>query len=82
MDKAETARKRIKQAIRAPRNGGVQATADRAGVHWTTVYRFLRGQPLSRENASRLRSAVQGVPAHVWLDACVPVETPAAEAQQ
>lgn len=64
------------------RQGGVYAVADDCGVHFTQLFRFLRGGGLSTENAGKLRAAVSGVPDSVWADVFAPKpdSTPTAEA--
>lgn len=51
---------------------GVIAVSERAGVHYTQVYAFLRGGGMTPENAGLLRAVVAVDPA-VWADAFAPI---------
>ena len=76
MSRAAQAREAIKVAI--VEGDGVYAVAQRAGVHFTRVYAFLRGAGLTEENAGKLRAALPGVPPEVWAEAFAPTPDVAA----
>lgn len=72
MSRASQAREAIKVAIKAA--DGVYAVAQRAGIHFTQIYSFLRGGNLRPDNAGKLRAALPDVPAEVWADIAAPVD--------
>lgn len=54
--------------------GGVNATSKVVGIHYTQLYRLLRGDgSLSAENAGRLRAVLPAVPTWVWADLLAPL---------
>jgi hypothetical protein len=67
----DSARTQIKRAI--DKAGGVERVSDRTGIHFTSLYRMLKGADLCPSARSRLREALPRVPARVWADVWAPL---------
>ena len=52
---------------------GVPQVARASGVHFTRLYRFLRGSQLDADNVGRLRVVLVEVPDEVWLAFAAPL---------